>query len=289
MVGHARAASSPATSIVVGNNLTFPVVTWGSSSGRPVLLLHGFLNDPLSWSAVAEALIKEGFFVVAPFQRGYTPTARPRTSLGYTYPQFVSDALAITNSMGFATVDVVGIDLGAVEAWMLAARNPSRVRSLTAIRYPHPAALALAMHSSSVQKERWALVQETLLSSSTVAAELLANNADKLRHCLSTSGLPEPFLSRHVIRLQEPGALAAALQWGQAVSLNEFATVPAVTAPTLHIWSADQALARAAIERTKDYVSKQYTEIRTTESDLFILELNPNAVSNPLLRHLRST
>ena len=287
MVGHQPPASSPAKS--VGYSLTFPVVTWGSSSGRPVLLLHGFLNEPLSWSAVAEALVKEGFFVVAPFQRGYAGTARPRTSLGYTYPQFVSDALAITNSMGFATVDVVGIDLGAAEAWMLAARNPSRVRSLTAIRYPHPAAFALTMQSSSVQKEKWALIQDILGYPNAAAAELLANNADRLRYCLSTSGLPEPFLSRHVIRLQEPGALAAALQWGQAISLTEFASVLAVAAPTLHLWGADQALTRAATERTKDYVIKQYTVIRTTESDLFILELNPSAVSNPLLRHLKST
>ena len=291
IVGHARTAPSSTTSLVMGNELTFPVLNWGPASGRPVLLLHGFPQEPLSWAAVAETLAEEGFLAIAPFQRGYTASARPQNSGEYTFPQFVSDAIAITNSMGFATIDVVGFGLGAAQAWMLAARHQSRVRSLTAIRYPHPAAFALTMQSSSEQKEQWARIQRAVggRSPDEKASELLANNAGGLRHFLSSSGLPEPFLSRYVSRLQEPGALAAALQWNQAISLTEFAAVPAVATPTLYIWSEGPALTRAAAEATRDYVTKQFTAVCAPEAGHFVLELEPRAVTNPLLRHLKST
>ena len=63
--------------VTVGD-LVFDVRTLGPDDGEPVVLLHGFPETSLSWSAVAPVLADAGFRVIAPDQRGYSPDARPR-------------------------------------------------------------------------------------------------------------------------------------------------------------------------------------------------------------------
>ena len=68
--------------VTVGD-LTFDVRTLGPDDGEPVVLLHGFPETSLSWSAVAPALADAGFRVIAPDQRGYSPDARPSAVADY--------------------------------------------------------------------------------------------------------------------------------------------------------------------------------------------------------------
>lgn len=273
------------------NGLTFPVLFWGPPRGRPVLLLHGFPQEPSTWAPVAQALAREGFRAVAPFQRGYAVGARPYGPDAYTFKQFVSDAIGIADALGLAKFDVAGFGVGGVQAWMLAAYHSSRVRSLTSFRFAHPAAFAQAMQSDLEQKEKWMRVQQELGAGDpdTKATALLANDAAGLRHFLMTSGLPQPYLDRYVSRLQEPGALAAALCWNRAISLEEFARVPAVDAPTLLVWTEGPALARAAVQATSKYVHAAFTEVSIPDGGHFMLETSPDALISPLRRHLQST
>lgn len=178
-----------------------------------------------------------------------------------------------------------------MQAWMLAAYHPTRVRSLTSFRYPHPAAFAQTMQSDPEQREKWLRLQQELGAGdpSEKAAAMLANDAAGLRRFLAASGLPQPFLNQYVLRLQEPGAFAGALFWNQAVSLDEFARVPPVTASTLLVWSDGPALARAAVEATRSFVHGRFTDVSIPNGGHFMLETSPEALVAPLRRHLEST
>lgn len=287
----AKAVPLSKTIEVAWDGLTFPVVTWGAAGARPILLLHGFPQEPASWAPVAEALAHYGCQAFAPVQRGYAASTRPRPTGQYTFSKFVADAIGIADILGLHTFDVAGFGVGAVQAWMLAAHHPTRIRSLSAFRYPHPAAFANSMKDDPEQQEKWFRVQQELggQSPEKKATEMLANDAAKLRHFLESSGLPQPFLDRYVSRLQEPEALAGALKWNQAISLDEFATVPSVTTPTLYVWSEGPALARAAAEATKHYVRGQFTEVCVSDVGHWMLEDAPTAVAALLRRHLHST
>src|SRR5438034_885665 len=46
----------------------------GPGSGAPVILSHGFPDDPRTWDAVAPALAAKDRRVLAPYLRGYGPT-----------------------------------------------------------------------------------------------------------------------------------------------------------------------------------------------------------------------
>ena len=46
----------------------------GPINGKPVILLHGFPDDPRSWDSVVEPLTAAGFRTLVPYLRGFGPT-----------------------------------------------------------------------------------------------------------------------------------------------------------------------------------------------------------------------
>ena len=46
----------------------------GDPGFRPVVLLHGFPDDPRAWNKVSEPLASAGFRTIAPYLRGFGPT-----------------------------------------------------------------------------------------------------------------------------------------------------------------------------------------------------------------------
>jgi pimeloyl-ACP methyl ester carboxylesterase len=291
MESYTEATSAATVKQVPCNGLIFPLLMWGPPKARPVLLLHGFPQEPLTWSAVAETLARDGMYALAPSQRGYAASARPQAAASYTFEQFVDDVVAIADALELERFDLVGFGVGAVQAWMTAARHPTRVRSLTSIRFPHPAAFADALRADAEQSRKWSRLQEDLGAGNPAqkAAAMLADDGAGLRRFLLASGLPGPCLSRYVSRLSEPGALAGALAWNQAISLQEFSQVPAVTLPTLLLWSEGPALGRAAAAASRSYVHSTFTEVSISEGNHFLLETSPAAVIEPLRQHLRAT
>ena len=281
----------PATVAVRCNGLTFPVLVWGADGGRPMLLLHGFPQEPATWGALAEALVADGFQIFAPSQRGYVATARPQQQSDYTFPTFVSDAVSIMDALQVAKVDLAGFGVGALQAWMVAAYHPSRIRSLTALRYPHPAAFADALRLGAEQTEKWASLQQQFGPADIDArtTSLLDRDASGLFAFLQANDLPQPFLSSYVQRLREPGALRGALSWVSAVSVEELAQVPPVSVPTLYIWSEGPGLAAEAVAATRSYARSGYSEIRLANSGNFMLEKTPASLIPHMRRHLRAT
>ena len=74
--------------------------------------------------------------------------ARPRGRACYRLRETVEDALALLDAAGLDSAHVVGHDWGGIVAWGLAAWHPDRVRTLTAVSVPHPAAMTKAFVSS---------------------------------------------------------------------------------------------------------------------------------------------
>jgi pimeloyl-ACP methyl ester carboxylesterase len=274
------------------NGLTFPVLSWGPEGGRPLLLLHGFPQEPSTWTRLAECLAAQGLHAYAPWQRGYGATTRPVKREDYNFERFVADALGIADALGLEWFDVVGFGMGGTQAWMLAARHPGRVRSLTSLRYPHPAAFARGIQCEPQQRQKWADLQQQLGSANLEerVAGLLADGGKRLREFLIGVGLPQPFLNQYVERLKQPGALIGALAWERSIDLDEFARVPAVTTPTLLIWSEGPALAPTTVEATRGYVvNAPFRETLLPDVGNFILESCPARLLAPLCNHLRAT
>src|SRR5476649_69022 len=142
------------THTVAIGELSFTVDIASPASGAPVLLLHGFPETRHMWRHQVEALGRRGYRAIAPDQRGYSAGARPSEVADYGTELLVKDALALMDALGAPRFHLVGHDWGGQIAWLIAAGHAERLRSLTVLSRPHPAAFARALQEDIAQAER---------------------------------------------------------------------------------------------------------------------------------------
>jgi pimeloyl-ACP methyl ester carboxylesterase len=272
-------------------DLTFDVWADGPEDGRPVLLLHGFPETAASWSAVAPLLAEADVRTYAPNQLGYSPGARPDEVGAYSAQNLAQVTSDLMTALGLPRADVVGHDWGANVAWTLAAWHPDRVRSLTAVSVPHPAAYTAAFRADPEQKERSGYIR--LFWQAGKAEEvLLADDARRLRRMLSGSdgetGVPAEAIEEYVAVLSAPGALTAALNWYRAMSSGT--RVDPVGVPTTYVWSdGDVAIGRTAAEACANHVTGDYRFVELPGVTHWIPEQAPGQLVEAILDRLAST
>ncbi len=110
------------------NNIRMHFVMAGQ--GEPLLLLHGTPKTHYYWYKLIP-LLTEKFTIVAPDLRGFGDTDRPKAEEGYDSVQNAKDLEELMTGLGFQEFHVHGEDRGAEYAYVLAARNPDRVKSLS--------------------------------------------------------------------------------------------------------------------------------------------------------------
>ncbi len=110
---------------VRANSIQINVAVTGT--GPAVLLLHGFPHTWQLWQGVMDALAPS-YRVIAPDLRGLGATERPEG--GYDAGNLAADAIALLDALGERDAAVVGFDLGAAPAFLMAMRYPGRIRQL---------------------------------------------------------------------------------------------------------------------------------------------------------------
>ena len=140
------------TSVVSANGLDFSLLECGS--GPLALCLHGFPDSAHGWRHLLPALAEAGFRAVAPFQRGYAPTAVPADGL-YQSAVLGVDANALHEALGGDGESVViGHDWGAPGAYAAANIEPARWRRVVGMAVPPGPAMALALAGNLEQLQR---------------------------------------------------------------------------------------------------------------------------------------
>jgi pimeloyl-ACP methyl ester carboxylesterase len=262
-------------------DLTFDVRTDGPEDGPPVLLLHGFPQTSLSWSAVTPLLAQAGLRTYAPDQLGYSPGARPGEVDAYALTQLVQVTADLMTALDVPVADVVGHDWGANVAWGLAGWHPDRVRTLTAVSVPHPTAYTLAYRADPEQKERSAYIR-LFWQAGKAEDVLLADGARRLRRMLDAPGVPAEAVDLYVEQLSAPGALTAALNWYRA--MDSGTRVDPVEVPTTYVWSdGDVAVGRTAAEACADQVTADYRFVELPGISHWIPEQAPEQLARAVL------
>jgi pimeloyl-ACP methyl ester carboxylesterase len=128
---------------VQANGLKFAYHEEGT--GPMVLLLHGFPDTAATWSHQLPVLAAAGYRAVAPYLRGYHPTAVPKGGF-YDKATLASDVAALIETLGGGQpVHLVGQDWGAIIAYAVLAAYPDLVRRSVVMAVPHPAKVAASM------------------------------------------------------------------------------------------------------------------------------------------------
>lgn len=272
------------TPVTVGD-LTFDVRSTGPEDGDPVLLLHGFPETSLSWLEVAPRLADAGFRVLAFDQRGYSPGARPTDVEAYATDLLAGDVLGVADALGLATFHLVGHDWGSAVAWVVAARHPERVRTLTAVSLPHLAAYNAALRTDPEQQEKAAYIG--LFREPGKAEDLLLADGARRLTAMYGETVPVGLVVRYVAHLAEPGAMTAALSWYRAMgaSLGE---TPSVQVPTTFVWGADDmAIGRVPAEACGDHVDADYRFIELAGVGHWIPEQAPDSLAEAIIVRAR--
>ncbi|MGQ0552695.1 MAG: alpha/beta fold hydrolase [Planctomycetota bacterium] len=185
-----------------------------------VLLLHGFPEGRACFRRQIPALAAEGYRVLAPDQRGYGESDKPRGSRAYRLPLLVNDALGLLDAAGAERAHIIGHDWGGAVAWWLARTRPERVASLSILNCPHPLVLRRAVLTSPRQMLRsWymAFFQLPWLPEAVAAARDHALLVWGLRSSSRPGTFSEADLEAYRRDWRRPGALRAMIHWYRAL------------------------------------------------------------------------
>ncbi|MFA5938933.1 MAG: alpha/beta hydrolase [Sinimarinibacterium sp.] len=251
----------------------------GDMTRPAVLLLHGFPDSAEMWRSQIEALHGQGFRAIAPDMRGYGESDIAARTADYAAKCVRADYVALLDHLGIERADVVGHDWGAVFAWMLAGYHPARVRRLVAISVGHPTAYARAGLGQKIAG--WYTLYFLIRG---LSERLLAGSGLlSLRRLLRS----HPQMDEVQRRMWVPERLTAALRVYRANLFGVlFRRHPAVSAPTLGIWSErDAYLVESQMTNSRRFANGFWTYERLSGGHWIPLE-QARRLNGILLRFL---
>ena len=165
-------------------------------------------------------------------------------------------------------------------AWHLAQFHPHRVRTLTVLSTPHPAAMKYAMrHSTQAWKSWYMLAMQVPRVPEAVIGWGLNRTG------LRSLGLPAHHEAAYLAHLRSPGALTGpyrAIPTRAVPGAGDPLTPLAV--PTTYLWGRhDPYLGRVAAERTAAYCRGDYRFV-DPDADHWLPEKHPRIVAEEILR-----
>ncbi|HEX7169061.1 MAG TPA: alpha/beta hydrolase [Acidimicrobiales bacterium] len=127
---------------VAANGLEIAYLATGPEDGPLALCFHGFPDTAHTYRHLLPLLAEAGYRAVAPFLRGYAPTAVPADGR-YQTGALVADANALHEAFGAdGRAVVIGHDWGANAAYGTAVQHPERWRRVVGLAVPVGPALA---------------------------------------------------------------------------------------------------------------------------------------------------
>lgn len=141
------------THTIAVNDVEFTYLRAGDT-GPLALCLHGFPDSAHSWRHLLPALAAAGYRAVAPFQRGYAPTAVPADGR-YQTGMLAADANAFHEALGDGRPGVIiGHDWGAPATYGAAVHAPDRWTKVVGMAVPPGGAVGAAFVTNLAQLKR---------------------------------------------------------------------------------------------------------------------------------------
>jgi pimeloyl-ACP methyl ester carboxylesterase len=140
---------------VTANGLEFTYLAEGPEDGPLALCLHGFPDSAHTWRHLLPRLAGEGYRAVAPWMRGYAPTAVPEDGR-YDTGTLALDVAGLHGALGGDERAVlVGHDWGALAAYVAAAAEPERWRRVVTLAVPPMQSMGELFFSYGQLRRSW--------------------------------------------------------------------------------------------------------------------------------------
>lgn len=240
---------------ITAGGLEFAYLSVGD--GPLALCLHGFPDSARTWGELLPALADRGFRAVAPWMRGFAPTAVPDDGR-YQVGALAADALALHEAFGGdGEAVIIGHDWGALAAYSAAVSAPERWRRVVTMSIPPFALMAGALFDYEQLLRFWyQFFFQLPLAEQVVPADDFAFIA-RLWADWSPGIQAGEQLEQAKAALRPEGHLAAALGYYRALhdparhapELAEFqqALLQPTSQPTLYLHGEDDGCVSAAL------------------------------------------
>lgn len=219
-----------------------------------MILLHGFPEFWYAWRRQILALGEAGFRVVAPDQRGYNLSDKPRRVSAYAIETLARDVVGLIDEAGRERAMVAGHDWGGLVAWWTAVRFPERLERLAVLNAPHPAVFLRHLRSDPEQRKRSWYVRYFQLPWFP-ERWYRKNNWEIGVRSVQGTARPGSFSDEEMERYREawsrPGAIRAMINWYRAAVRHRPRKAESlrVRVPTLIVWGArDRFLGQKMVE-----------------------------------------
>ena len=270
------------------NGMTFKCRVAGNPTGEPVILLHGWPETSHMWIGLMEKLSAEGYYCIAPDQRGFSPQARPEKVKDYAIEFLAEDVIGIADAFGIKNFQLVGHDWGSAIGWAVVAFHPERVKSWTAMSVPHLKAFSDAIRFDKKQEKmsqymaffQWRGIPEWFL---------LKKDRLNLRKTWKKSSPEE--LQEYLDVIGNKPALKSTLGYYRAnykllKKGQKMDNYLEVKTPTLMIWGKkDIAIGRTSVEGTAQYMKGDYQYVEL-DAGHWLMQEAFDACYNPINEHL---
>ena len=283
--------------VVTVNDVEFTYLAAGDH-GPLAVCLHGFPDSPHTYRFLLPRLAAEGYRAVAPFMRGYAPTAVPADGR-YQTGMLAMDAIGLHEALGGdGEAVIVGHDWGATATYGAAAYAPERWRKVVTMAVPPGGAMGAAFLGNLAQiKRSWYMFFfQHGLSDLVVGADDLAF-IDMLWADWSPGHDAHEDVPHVKAALRDPANLAAALGYYRA-TLGDGYVDPALadvqaagqqnpTQPTLYLHGADDGCIGAEVAEWAADHSPDNVSVRVFEGCGHFLHVDhPQAINDEILGFL---
>jgi pimeloyl-ACP methyl ester carboxylesterase len=263
-------------------------------SGPLVLCLHGFPDSAWTWRHLLPELAAAGYHAVAPFLRGYAPTAVPSDGR-YQTAALALDANALHEVLGGGSdAAIVGHDWGAMATYVAANHEPERWSRVVTMAVPPAGAVASGFLTYGQLKRSWYMFFfQHGLADLVVGMEDLAF-IDGLWADWSPGYDASEDLPRVKDALRDPAHLAAALGYYRA-TLGNVGVDPALDAvqakgaevtaqPTLYLHgTTDGCMGLEVAEGARPFLTSPGSRMEVVEGAGHFLQLERPDVVNRLV------
>jgi pimeloyl-ACP methyl ester carboxylesterase len=274
------------------NGIKLHVVEDGPEDGPLVVLLHGFPEFSYGWRKQIGPLAEAGFRVIAPDQRGYNLSDKPKGAAAYNLDVLANDLIGLMDAMGRRTARVVGHDWGAAVIWWAANKFPERLEKIAVLNVPHHRVFMRALRENRRQRLRsWYMYyfQMPRIPELTLRAGRFAAMRGSLRRTSRPGTFTDEDLDRYVEAWSQPGALTAMLNCYRASFRHPPQKLSAyrISVPTLMIWGARDRMLGRELAAPSIELCDHGKLVMIDQATHWVQHEEPERVNALLIEHLR--
>jgi pimeloyl-ACP methyl ester carboxylesterase len=272
------------------DGLRFHAVEAGPEDGPLVLLLHGFPEFWYGWRHQIAPLAAAGYRVLAPDQRGYGESDKPKRLSAYRLDRLAADAAGLIAAAGRERAFVAAHDWGGMVAWWLAAQEPRRVERLAILNCPHPVVMRRCLRRDPAQRRRsWYIFffQLPWLPEHRFRKDHFEIGVRSVKGTARPGTFSDDDMALYRRAWGQPGALSGMLAWYRAALRRPPPRLPGVrvSPPTLLVWGLrDRFLSAEMIEPSLALCDNARVE-RIPEASHWVQHEEPERVNRLLAEH----